>query len=494
MEPLGLLSLATVLHERGHEVGVLDLFPGDHAFVRKAARRFNPGLIGYGFESSGVAVVKDMHALLQPLLPDTVFCAGGAHTSVTPETVLRGIGVDFVFAGEGEEAFPSVVARLEDGGDITGMPGVGLLRDGAYVAGPAPAFVEDLDSLPMPNRDLLIDRDFYFGPPGNIRGLVMRRGATMVTSRGCPFRCVFCQSSAVLGHRVRQRGVERVVAEMRELHERYGVESVYFGDDIFGFDTGWLLAFCDRLARERLGLRWGCQQRADRVTDARLAAMKAAGCVQIDMGVESGDPRVLTALNKGETVEQFEDAARLVHRHGMRLLASFVVGSPDETGESIRLTERLIGRLRPHMCQYFTLVPYPGTALYDEALARGWVDSAALEGVSQKAWGKGVLCCGLSPDDQARARSRLQRKTFLRDHWPLVAGWLRFPGRLLAIVWVLLANGLFLGTLAACIRDRTPVRYMQTVYAEYNRSMLRALRRRRAAATVQEGEEGWSPA
>jgi radical SAM superfamily enzyme YgiQ (UPF0313 family) len=477
MEPLGLLSLATSTRAHGHTVQVLDIFPDDTALALQRARSFAPDIVGYSIESPAFSRIAKLHAELKKHLPRTLFCGGGIHPSVLPEETLRHLHLDYVLIGEAEQSFPALLSRLREGAAFHAVPGSAWLQDGTYHAEPPGDPIADLDTLPIPDRSLIYDYPFYLQAPGNIRGLVIPRTATIMATRGCPFRCTFCVSHRVQGRSYRRRSVEHVMEEIALLRSRYGINGLYFADDSFTIDKRWLFTFCEAMRHVQPGLRWACQSRADGISPHIAQAMAAAGCVQVDMGVESADPAVLRSLRKGETIEQLFDAARMIHAARMRLLCSFVIGAPEESWQSILMTRDAIRRLRPDMCQYFSLVPYPGTKLAD-SLRDGGVSGPVSydERFSQKGWDGPLFPGGLDPRHHLRAKKLLQRTTLLRDHLPLVTGWFRYPRELLRWLAVAARNGFFLPVLLRMLFTRNPVDALQEIYRRRNRFILRRTR------------------
>lgn len=480
MEPLGLLSLATAVRDKGHQVKILDVFPEHHINWLNTAKKFAPDLIGYSFETPSYWRIQQIHQVLRKELPKAIYCAGGIHPTVMPEETLKDLDLSFVVYGEGEVSFPEILRSLEQKGDISACPGIVFIKDNHCIKTKSPDFVQDLDLLPIADRTLLEHNQFYYHPPGNIRGLVHDRCATVITSRGCPFSCIFCESKILMGKKYRQRSPQHVVNEIKYLYSEFGIRTIYFADDIFTFNSKWIVTFCDLISQLPFSIVWGCQSRADTLEESILDTMKMAGCRQIDLGIESGDPEVLKNIRKNETVEQYIKAADLIHKSGLRLLCSFIVGAPGETWESVKKTQSLIRRLKPSMCQYFTLIPYPGSELYKEALEHKWFGSLSFSQLgSQKQFDQGFLTCGLSPEDQIKARKILHKTTFVRDHLNLITGWFFHPQWLLIWLWVAIRNYFFIVTFIKSIRTGNPSLLMFKAYEAFNVHILSLVRKRK---------------
>jgi radical SAM superfamily enzyme YgiQ (UPF0313 family) len=192
----------------------------------------------------------------------------------------------------------------------------------------------------------------------------------MVTSRGCPYPCTFCDASVVHGRKYRAHSAERVVAEIRDLVAGQGVREVLFKDSEFTIDRARVERFCDLMTAGGVRVSWTCSARVDRVDAALLRKMAAAGCRVIQFGVESADPAVLAALGKGIAGERVREAFCSARAAGIETVANLMVGSPGETWASIQATRRLLAEIRPDHLNVQVLVPYPGTPLFGTLAGR----------------------------------------------------------------------------------------------------------------------------
>ncbi len=479
MEPYGLLALGTYLTSVGHSVLVLDFFPGDSMVHYKRIKNFDPQLVGYSIETPAFGLIKACHKILKETFPKALYCAGGSHTSACPEETLRQLFLDFVIKGEAEKSLAHAIDTMEKGNDLNTVPGVGYLSNNLYQETKAPSFVENLDTLPIVDRSLIPDYPFYLQPPGNIRGLVIPRTANMMTSRGCYNGCIFCDSHNIHGRTIRQRSVSHVMQEIELLIRNYKAQALFFIDDIFTHDKQWMLQFCQEMSDHFPKMKWGCQSRADCLDEELISHMKRAGCKQIDIGVESGDPKVLQKLGKGERREDFIFAAKLIHQYKLRMLCSFVIGAPNETWGSIEQTKALIRKMAPSMCQYFTLIPYPGTALDRMAQKKQWYEKVTYTNLfSQKQWDRGFLTCGLSPKEQMVAKKKLQRMTAFHDHKTLIYGWFRHPRFIFLFLWLFIKRGFFLKTMVRSIKEGNTIFLFHTIYTNFNQFLLYRLRQK----------------
>jgi radical SAM superfamily enzyme YgiQ (UPF0313 family) len=265
----------------------------------------------------------------------------------------------------------------------------------------------------------LIDFSPYLAAPGVIRGYSMSRVATIFSTRGCPYGCIYCGSHNIFGRRIRYRPVDDVVGEIAELRSKFGVRGIYFCDDLFTLDKQWVLDFCDELTR-RLGgqIKWACQTRVDAVHVDIMKAMREAGCVQIDFGVESGSDKVLKILSRKVKRERIVEAFVAARKAGLRTCATFIIGSPEERSEDIEETSSLAKLLGADYTAFYYATPYPGTKLYDLALANQWIPSATEfdENWVHRQPQRPVLTIHFSAEELIDIRRRLANPFFARNY------------------------------------------------------------------------------
>lgn len=414
--PLGICYVGAVLRQAGHTVTLLDGDPFQRPELVDDLVASRPEVLGVSLMTMTYGRARWLVQALRERLPGVPIVGGGAHPTADPAGSLRELGFDWACVGEGEQTMLELVARLEAGGPeaVAATPLPGLWTD-PDTAPPERPVIEDLSSLPLPARDLL-GHETYLRPPGLIRGFASSRIASVLASRGCPFGCTFCGSKSVLGKAVRIRSVEDVLAELRHLVQRDRIRGMYFVDDVFTHDREWTLAFCTALRESELQLEWGCQARVTAVDRELLLAMKAAGCVQVDYGVESGSPRILRKMRKGTTPEQIVAAFDLTHEVGLRTGASFVLGGPGETAEDLALTEQLAERIRSDWTVFFLSTPYPGTVLWRQLahLREQWPAFGEV-------WNNRVMPAPMPQDGAPAAvvtatRARLQNRFFRSNY------------------------------------------------------------------------------
>ncbi len=273
----------------------------------------------------------------------------GIHGTLLPEKLLAETGAWALVMGEPETAVP----RLAAGQELSQVPGAAWLEDDALVMGPEPEAL-DLAALPLPAFDLA---------PPHLYGYEVLGGdfALIETSRGCPFACRFCLKD-MYGPGMRYKELEQVYEEVAAVKE-LGARHAYFMDLEFTANRKRVLELCSGLAEMNHGLKWCCQTRVDTVDQEVLAALKAAGCVLVHYGVESGSPEVLGYLQKKVSPEQVETAVKLTRATGIMSACFFMFGFPGESEADRRATVALARRLPAELCSFHLATPYPGTGL-----------------------------------------------------------------------------------------------------------------------------------
>ncbi len=388
--PTNILGLASELNARGHEAALLDLEvrPGGLGTLERELLARRPDVVGVSVVTPHVPGARDLLLLARLALPDAFLIAGGPHATALPTDLLDEIpALDAICTGEGDETLPEVCAALERGRaagsalrvtDLSGIAGL-FLRGSGSTGAREP--IADLDRLAPMDRSLL-DWPAYEalgGGKGVASPGVIRKGirATQVhLSRGCYARCVFCSTNAVWGERarpgIRRRSVGAVLEEIDRLVADHGVNHLNFEDDIFPPT----LRYLEELGQALIGRRvsWSCNARVDGLRREHFELMAASGCIKIDFGVESGSERILEINRKLVTVDKvvhvFAEAARAgILRTSYLMLGSHV----DETPAEVEMTAALVKRIRPDYITFTIACPYPGTELWEDCKARGYL-------------------------------------------------------------------------------------------------------------------------
>ncbi len=359
--PLGLAYVAAVLERARVPFELLDangLGMTDEevlAFVR--ARE--PAAVGATVMTSMLTASRRLADGLRRLQRPPLLVCGGPHPTISPEETLKRGGADICVRGEGEETILDLLPRLGEGPNgWRAVPGISFMDHGKAVHTPDRSLIGDLDSIPFPARHLLPMDRYQTIHTGR------KRFATLMTSRGCPGKCMFCYRP--FGRKLRYRSIDNVMREVRELVERFRVEEISILDDAFTLDRERVLAFCDRMRSSGLRVAWrlGNGTRVDLIDEELLRSMKGAGCYEVAFGIESGDDEVLKRIGKEITTSQVEKAFAAARAAGLDTIGFFMIGHPFDTVETMRKTIDFALRLDPTYAQFTMSTPLPGTALW----------------------------------------------------------------------------------------------------------------------------------
>ncbi len=379
--PTNIVGLASELNRRGHRATVLDLetTPGGLATLEERVERENPDVVGVSVVTPHVPGAKELLTVVRLARPHVFLIAGGPHATALPDDLLNEIpALDAVCVGEGDRTLPELCDVLERGDDPASIPGLHL-RESGFTG--HRDVVLDLDELAPMDRTLL-DWESYrrlAGAKGVASPGIIRKGiaaAQVHLSRGCYARCVFCSTNAVWGERarpgIRRRSVAAVLQEIDELVGRWGVNHLNFEDDIFPPTLRYLEELGEALLERPV--TWSCNARVDGLQREHFELMAASGCVKIDFGVESGSERILELNKKLVTRERVVDVFAEAKRVGILRTAYLMLGSHvDETPEEVESTRRLAAEIQPDYITFTIACPYPGTELWDDCKARGFL-------------------------------------------------------------------------------------------------------------------------
>jgi radical SAM superfamily enzyme YgiQ (UPF0313 family) len=363
--PLGLAYLAAALQAEGIAVRVLDLvvYPYSEPLLAEVLDEFRPQVVGLTAVTMNVDRALAVAADLKRLAPDVVAVMGGPHVTFSARPTLEACEpLDAVVLGEGEQTLIDLCRAVERGERLESVKGIAVRCGRGIRFTPRRSFIRDLDRLPMPARELL--------PLGRYRALGMP--ISMTTSRGCPHACIFCVGRRMVGRRVRFRSPVRVVDELAQL-ARLGFHQVNLADDLFTADRRRCVEICDEILRRGLSVKWTSFARVDSVSEELLKKMRAAGCAAVSFGIESANPGILKTVRKGIRMDQVVAAVGMCARAGVTPFASFILGLPGETPETLRETIEFGKRLEGQglIYGYHLLAPFPGTEVRERAAELG---------------------------------------------------------------------------------------------------------------------------
>lgn len=367
--PLGISALYSYLTKKapGVKITVFDGTFSDHKLKDfehvLADSAFNA--VGFSVMNTMVSEVKALAKITRRFAPASKIIVGGPQATVKPDYFLENDLADIAVIGEGEATF---LELLEKDLDPEGVKGTVYKKSGRIVHEDARDKMPDLDSLPIPDRNIF-DMKAYFGAwnsldifSGNLRG------TSVIVSRGCPYQCSFCQPTLqkLFGSHVRKYSPGRVIEELQYLKDKFNINAFMFEDDTFLMDKDWAMMVCDLMMEKRLGLVWCCNVRANLCDYGALKKMKEAGLRKINIGIESATQGLLDdVLKKNITVEQIKKAVDTAKSLGLYIQGYFMIGHPKESDGDIRNTIRFARDLDIDEASFSITTPLPGTSLYE---------------------------------------------------------------------------------------------------------------------------------
>ena len=366
--PQSIMILATYLRAKGFpNVGCLDAQVHNLSPLQTAERlaESKPDVVGITAWTDFWYPVYETLEHVRKLLPKATIIIGGPHASVYPRESLEATQADFLVSGDGEDVLLELVQCLSEGRPIKEMSGLWTkAADGEIIEPLQPhAVVTDISSIPPPDRSLL---------PYKLYNNILSPAeyeTTMVTSRGCPYKCVFCKMDV---QKVYARSAELVVEEFRQIAEM-GISDVQVYDDTFTWGEARAIDICDGIIEQGIKVNWAIRDRANRVTPKLYSKLKQAGCHRVHFGVETGSPKIMKNSGKFLTIDQVREAIVISRQIGMEVMCYFMFGFLEETKEDAEMTMAFATELNPDYASFGVLIPYPGTAIYNEGMKRGLI-------------------------------------------------------------------------------------------------------------------------
>jgi radical SAM superfamily enzyme YgiQ (UPF0313 family) len=353
--PLGLAYLAAALEQAGVEVKILDyvVYPYRRDVLESVLNEFKPQIAGATAVSMTVDHARQIISDVKAIDPEILTVMGGPHVTFCAQETLEAFSeLDAVVIGEGEETLVELLRAVESADNLDTVSGIAYRAGSKIMTTAKRKWIEDLDALPFPARHLL--------PLGRYRTLGMPISIT--TSRGCPYKCIFCVGRKMGGAKVRYHSADRVAAELQYL-ANLKFHQINIADDLFTANQNHCLAVCEEILQRNLDINWTSFARVDTVSETLLSKMKAAGCTAVSFGIESANPSILNTSKKGITVQQIRNAVRLCRCVGISPFASFILGLPGETPQTIKETKAFAANLQQKGLAYgfHILAPFPGT-------------------------------------------------------------------------------------------------------------------------------------
>ena len=355
--PLGIGYLAAILIRDGWDVSIIDGQILEQREYERRLQEVTEGIVGISASIRQIEEALRVASLLKRNNSKIPILLGGPGVSVFelyPEKIRD---VDVIIKGEAEKDIVQILNNLQRGSSSSQHPQTIICTNPV-----------NLDELPYPARELFpLER--YLEIWRKNTGM---SSTSVISSRGCPFGCLFCDKH-ISGWKFRSRSSKNVVDEMEYLAGRYKLDDIFFYDDLFVFDRARVIEICREIKKRKLDVAWSAQARVDRIDEEMLQEMKDAGCRELYFGVESGSDRILRYLRKGFTRKKIIEAFKISHKIGIRPGMYLILGIPGETREDIEDTKNLIRECRPYLLNFSYLMPFPGTPLFEET--KQWIKS-----------------------------------------------------------------------------------------------------------------------
>lgn len=416
--PMGVMYLSSVLKIKGHDTCLLDLrlHPKKPRLVIDWLREVQPDLVGISAFSSEADAAHEISGMIKEAFPDMTIVVGGPYPSTAPERVMADPNVDYCIRGEAETSFPLLVDHIVEGQGLPReVPGAVFRDNGEVVQNPPGDLIDDLDTIPMPDWEL-IDHEAYFYKPRN--GLFYMHKAYMpiFTSRGCPYQCIYCHH--IFGKKFRPHSVERTLEEIGILYNHYGIRELQIFDDIFNLDKERASEICKGIIESgnSIALNFPNGLRADKMDHDLIKIFKQAGTFKITYAVETASPRLQKLIKKNMDLEKAKEIMELTDREGVFQSGYFMVGFPTETEEEVWQTIHYARDSRLHAANFFVVNAFEGTGLAD--LARSVGVDINFEDARHDYWKPYIKLSEVAPERLARIVKKANRQLYLHP-WRL---------------------------------------------------------------------------
>ncbi len=408
---LGILYLAAVLRREGCAVSVIEASSLGLSLreLLDEIIAVNPEFVGISATTLSIFNASNLADEIKKNNDKIKIIVGGPHLTAIPEETMGLFkSFDFGVIGEGEETIRELINALKQGKAISGIPGIIFRQEDSIIRTVPRKFLDDLDELPFPAWDLLADfPGKYHPPPFRFKRLP---AAYIVTNRGCPNKCIFCDRS-VFGNKCRGHSAEYILELIEHLYNRFGIREILIEDDTFVTFKSRLVEVCEGIIKRGIKISWSCLGRADAVTPEILGLMKKAGCWSISFGIETGDPEVMKFIGKNITLDKIEQAVKWTKEAGLLSKGFFILGHPTDNQETIKKTIGFALRIPLDDISVSMMTPFPGSKLHDIASQYGefednWAKMNELDVV--------FVPKGLTKDDLRGYSKEMLRRFYLR--------------------------------------------------------------------------------
>ena len=366
--PLGLGYIASMLEQNNIKVKILDAYVEglNREKLRKELDAYSPDMVGVSVVTPRAKQCLEIAKIIKEKSPNTLVVLGGPHITALGHEVVTHDEVDIGVIGEGEITMLELVKAIENGDGLNNVAGIIYQgEDGQVIRTKEREMIKNLDDLPRPAYHLLPIGTY--NPPAAWSKRADGTYANIITSRGCPHSCTYCDVRITFGRRYRTHSPEHVVDELEYLYKEFNVRNISFRDSIFNLNKERIKQICRLMIQRGLDISWECNGRVNYVDEELLRVMKDSGCWQIQYGVESGNQEILDKAARNTTIQQIKDAFSLTKKVGLEVHGYFMVGLPGETKETLKDTIRLAKEISPDLVGFTIAIPFPGTEFFEWA-------------------------------------------------------------------------------------------------------------------------------
>lgn len=381
---LGLGYLASALRKHNYRVTILDCAKErmNHKKYKNFIEKERPDAVGIQIFTCDFSSAKRCFDIVKKIAKNIVTIAGGPHPSGDPAGIMGSFdNLDFAFSGEAELGLPKLMEHIGSGGEpwLESIEGL-IYRRGGKIVINKQGRLNNLDDISFPSWDLIDPRTYPAAPHGSFSKALPI--APIVTTRGCPFDCTYCAVKVNNGRSFRMRSIDNVIEEIKYLQKNFGIKEIHIEDDNFTLAKPRVIEFCEKLKKENIAIDWSCPNgiRLDTLDKELLMNMESAGCYSFAVGIESGSPRILSAMKRKETLEIMIEKTKLVASvTNIRMTGYFMMGYPSETKADIKKTIELALKLPLSRATFGNFLPLPGTEIYDRLIEGGKIKHKSIE-------------------------------------------------------------------------------------------------------------------
>lgn len=370
--PLDIGYSISIAENRNHETHFIDMKAEQYSSkkVFSQIKEINPDIVLFKCQTPAVDSALWISDKLRDSLGEIIIGMFGQHATIMPETFLYSRSpVDFCIRGEPEKTIERIIEKGEERkGGIFNLNGITYFNSGKIKHNPKRKVIENLDKLPMPKHQLFLNEKYRDFLPLPHKG--RKSYGYILSSRGCPYKCIYCSPTlrVTYGREFRRRKASEIVDEMEFLVKKKNANIIVFKDDVFTLKRDHVINICKEILNRDLEVKWFAQTRADYLDYDLLKIMKRAGCKTLGIGIESGSPRILKLLKKGEGIDEIRNGIKMIKSVGINVVGFFMLGNPTETELEMKQTMEFCKELKLDMIQVAFFTPYPGSPIYEKTL------------------------------------------------------------------------------------------------------------------------------